>query len=913
MAVRELPQEELVKPAAPTKSNIRQLAPEEQIEEKSFLEKKGGQFLAGLQDVSKLLVTPIRATLGEVVYTPGEGFEHIGPDEAFRREESGELDFPGAAKEEPQDTIEAGLRFAGQTVAAGPIGGRIAAAVKPVKKVADTRLGRLKQFPQKIANQAGETFKRSPIATTAIEGGLGFTAGAGGHIATQIFPDSDGAKFAGEILGGITPQVMPLRLAISAAGGMRNLFDKLRHPFTDSGGVHRAKARTGRAVPKENEVKVLEELDTPTTIDPETNLPVLTPAQRTGENGLLSLERSIVNSSEDLLRDSDIQIARANSVIQESINDLSDAPTSAVSENIEAAHKYMEGLLDTRVRVAAQKTAERVDDLGPSVTRESANRVAREEIESALAAARTQERELYALIDPETPAPFINTLSLVKRFKRELPKAQQEDIDDVVNIVLNLDPRSKTVTKITGDIKTGGFSLDTITTPPLTTIKELRGVQSKLREVSRNARAGDKKNLNQARIADKIADAITDDIAENLGGHEMADTVKTAIAFSRNLNERFSQGTVGKLLAKDVTGGKRVPASLTLEETIGMSGPKARENLDNIVKAFDSPESPGAGLIINSTEDYLRGKFLKAAVDRGQINVKAAQRFISQNEEILGRLPGLRNQLDEVVESGNALAVTERQRGRIILDDPKVSKATMYIERGPVETFKQTAKMKPKDAAREVQLLVNRVAKDETGEAAKGLKSGFVEFLLVGARGQARDVEGKQFLSGFAMRDALSDPSTKAMVEKLFTKPELERINIITQDLIRIEKRRIAPQSAEGILGDRPSKLIEAVAGIVGAGVGRNSARKFGMGGTVQIPGIMASRFRDMVSAGVKDPAGRLLRDAVNDETLFRALLEEPGAETVADLSIESTRALQAWAFNVLAEYGGAFDDGEDE
>ena len=68
-----------------------------------------------------------------------------------------------------------------------------------------------------------------------------------------------------------------------------------------------------------------------------------------------------------------------------------------------------------------------------------------------------------------------------------------------------------------------------------------------------------------------------------------------------------------------------------------------------------------------------------------------------------------------------------------------------------------------------------------------------------------------------------------------------------------------------------------------------------------------------MVSAGVKDPAGRLLRDAVNDETLFRALLEEPGAETVADLSIESTRALQAWAFNVLAEYGGAFDDGEDE
>ena len=69
-----------------------------------------------------------------------------------------------------------------------------------------------------------------------------------------------------------------------------------------------------------------------------------------------------------------------------------------------------------------------------------------------------------------------------------------------------------------------------------------------------------------------------------------------------------------------------------------------------------------------------------------------------------------------------------------------------------------------------------------------------------------------------------------------------------------------------------------------------------------------AGRFRDMVSAGVKDPAGRLLRDAVNDEVLFRELLEAP-LDEVGELSVEATRRLNVWAFNVLAEYGGAFEE----
>ena len=935
MPIRKLAQEELIKPTekpkqavdrfggaedlagevkalkkAQPKSNIRKLPEEERIGEDGFRSRMVGQGVAGVQDVTGLIAEPLERTFGTVIHTPDGGWEAIGPEEATRRQEEGTL--PGlsdlASKDEPATVLEAGVRAGGQMLVGGPIGGRVAAAVRPVKKIADTTLGRVKQFPQKMLNEAGNKFRENPKAFVAGETFLGYTAGGSGFLASQAFPDSDAAKLAGELVGGILPQFVLVQTAIRLSGGLRNLINKIRHPFTETGGVERAKARTSRAVPKDNRAEVLNEMDAPTTIDPETNLPVLTPAQRTGESGLLSLERSIVESSETLLRESDEQIARANAVISQSVRELTDAPTAAVSQNIEDSHKHMKDLLDTRVRIAAQKTTERISDLGPKVTLEDTNIIAREEIEGALKAARKQEKEFYDLIDPETPSPFVNTLSLVNKLKRETSKAQQEDIASVADIVLNLG--KKPSTKITGDLVPTNEIL-TVAGPQLTTIKELRGVQSKLREVARNSRSGESKNLNRARIADQIADTITDDIAENLGGPETTDAVKTAVAFSRNLNERFSQGATGKILQKGVNGGPRVAPSLTLDETIGMTGPKARENLDSILRSFDSPEAPSSQLVIGSAQDYLRTKFLKVAVDRGQINKNAATRFVSQNAEILLRLPALRRQLDEVIESGDAMAITERNRNRVSLDDPKVSKATMYIESGPVETFKRTAKLKPKEAAKQMQLLINRVAKDSTGEAKQGLKSGFVEFLLAGARGESRDITGAQFLSGFAMRDALKDPSTKAMVEKLFSKPELERIAIITNDLVRLEKRRTAHTAPEGVLGDLPSSGMTVLAGLLGAGTGRRVAKTLGMGGTIQIPGIFAKSFRDMANSGVKDPASKLLRDAVNDEQLFKALLEKPD-ELTGEISEVGKRQLHLWASKSIAEFGGSFDESED-
>ena len=1051
MEIRELADDEPI---------IREIGEDELAPAESPETGIGGQFLAGLNDVTSLLAKPFEALLPTVVYTPGTGFETLSPEETAQRREAGAIGIPGMATEKSQNVLGAAARFAGQTAAAGPILGRAASLVSASAAPAATALGRVAQFPRSVAAAAGQTFARAPVASTAIETGLGAAAGAGGFIAGQIHPDSPAAEVIGELIGGTLPALTPTSLMIRAGGGVRAIVNRVKQPFTTSGGQTRAEERVRRAVPEDRRGQALEELDRPTTIDPGTGAPVLTPSQRTGDPGLLSLERAVVESSEQLLRESDLQIAQANRVIQDAMQGIGAAPSLAAARFADEQRQYLRGLLDTRAKIAAQRADERIAQLGPRAGREEANRIAREELDGALQAAKTQERELYALLPMQAPTPTSQAIEQYRALAAELSSAQRGDMPAVARRLL--------------DRGSDGFLGSE------TTLLEMRGLQSKLREEARNARAGDRRNLNKARIADDIADAITGDIA-NMGARKgpaagkaptgvppearlrasrswarvndlplhdarpepdefyyhvtsapnaekilregiepgkslmgrggnagrsagqvfvtdaggvrfwmdraeehlfdqfdnppdvvvvripksevgplpvddagtldaratayvaearnlnkaqiaddiadaitddiahmgadgaEADAVRMAVGFSRDLNDRFSRGSVGKLLGRDVRGGDRVPASLTLEQSIGLSGPRAREAFDDLFRAFDSPEAPSSIALLGAASDYMRGKFLRAAVEQGALNPRKAQAFLAQHEEILGRLPGVRRQIDEVIEAGDLAAITQRQRSRARLDDIRISKAAMLIERGPIETFRSLSKLTEKQAATEAQKLVNLVSKDTTGEALAGLRSGFVEHLMMQAKDRGRDAQGLPFLSGFGMRDALADPATRAMANRVFSADDLNRLGIITRDLIRMERRRGATIPAEGILGDEPSKFINLLASTVGVMVGHRASKRLGVGGNIQLPGAAADRFRDLAKAGIRDPATRLIRDAVQDDALLRDVLQATLEPSTGRLPEPARRRLNAWAANVLAEQGGAYSVGPEE
>ena len=173
----------------------------------------------------------------------------------------------------------------------------------------------------RLISRSGKAFKRRPIATTALETSLGASAGAGGYLASAAFPESDTAKFIGEIAGGTVPAFMPINMAVRSS-------IRLRHMR----GLKRARERAKRAVPPEKRAALVRQLKESTTRGPD-GKPVLTPAQRTGDPGLLSLERAVVESNELLKRESDLQMAEANKAIQLATQDIGTSQAAAMDRH----------------------------------------------------------------------------------------------------------------------------------------------------------------------------------------------------------------------------------------------------------------------------------------------------------------------------------------------------------------------------------------------------------------------------------------------------------------------------------------------------------------------------------------------------------------------------------------------------
>lgn len=901
---------------------IRKFEPGEKIIRPDPILEAGKQFLAGVRDVTDIIDIPLEAGLGTSVneftgflarpfekvfgtieFTP-QGPQYLSPDEVTQRlQESGRQGLPSDVRE-PSGLFEQGARFAGQTAVLGPVLGKAATAVRAPGPVVEgaTRLQRLRRGGRGFVSGVGENFAASPLQFTATETALGFVAGAGGFIAEQIVPDSPAAKLVGELSAPTLLALTPTALFLRAIGGLRGMVSKVRSPFTPEGGEQRAIARFQRAATPEQRETALAELDKPTTLVVGAEEEVLSVPQRTGIPGLLSLERAVVESSEELVREADSQIARANARIQESLLELGKAPTTVANIPIGVAQRELDNLLEVNFRIAAQRVDERIAQLGPKVTAEQANRIGAEELTKVHAVARKQREELFAVVPEDTAVPFGAVEAGYNAFVKQLGRPAQKDIPAVAKQFL-----SKKSDDYFGANLPPGFQKGE------TRIKDIRALSSELRQVARNARAGDSKNLNQARIADDLANLILKDLDNAAAGPEVSKALEIAVGFSRDMADRFNKGTVGKLLGRRVAGDPVVPAGLTFEQSIGVAGPRAREAIDDLEKAFTLPDAPSSRLLVEAAEDFTRSRFLRETVNsRGEFNVAKAERWALNNEELLNRLPSVREEIDAAIVSSNKLAVVERQRGRVNLTDPKISKATMLLQKGPVETFRQVARLRPKDAATETQQLINRMKTDTTGEALEGLKSGFAEFLLASAKSSGRDVEELSFISGFKLRDLMQLSGVRAIADRLLSKDELDRLGMIAQDLIRLEQRRVAKLPKEGVIGDKPSRIVNTASRLFGAGLFRNIAAKFGFGGTVQIPGEGASAVRDIVAAGIRDPGGRLIRDSIFDEKLFREFLQASLDEGTGAMSRVAARRLNAWVITVLADYGGRTEEQED-
>lgn len=813
---------------------------------------------------------------------------------------------PEPGKEPENSTFAAG-HMVGATLpflVGGPTGAGVRTA-GGAAQIAGRGVSTLEAAARQGAREVGEAFARKPIRTTAFEVASAAAAGAGGFEAARRFPESDAAEVVGEIVGGLTPagiiagpgavargalavgRSLPLSgVAIDKSAGV---VGRLRELSTVRGQRGRAQDRVQRAAqdPSGAASRLSEDGDllpgAPVTV-----------AQQTGDPGLMALERSVLEDTDLGVIQRDEQLAELNAFIQRSL-EMPGRPDST-REAFEAARAYQQQLLDGRLRAAALNAEDRIAALGPQATREEANALARQELDSALAVARQHEGQLYSVLPDDLDlAPGASREVVNRAFERfqRVRTADPEIVPDFVKDALGRIDKDGTFQP--GKLDNGA------------SFEELRELRSRALAAKRAEQANAAPDRRKIRFLDDLQESLLADLgaAEGQVSGEAGEQLRLALNFSRDLNDRFSRGAVGRLMGRERRGGPAVPPELTLETALGGRGPKAGQNLQDILRAVrDNPDE-----LLGAAEDFIRYRFKDAAVRNGQINNTAAENFLRSNEQVLAEFPRLRSEFQAAMKAEDARVLTQRrvEGAAAKLGNPRISKAALFIEKGPDKAFRDIAASR--NPAQEAQKLVNMTKRDATGEALEGLQAAFVNSLLERATTRSVALDGRDFISGAALRRGLDDPATKAMAERILTPEQRERLQQGLETALRLDMAGAAKASKEGVIGDTPNKAMEMALRV---GVLRMLSGAGGGFGTIQVPGMISNRVRDLLRSGIRDPARRLLVDAFTSDNpeLLKALLTDMNTAQGQQFV---TRRLNAWLATVAFEAGAPPISSRDE
>lgn len=733
---------------------------------------------------------------------------------------------------------------------------------------------------QEVARSAATQPAR--FAATELSAAAG--AGAAGWEAERLWPDSPAAKAFAELGGGFAGGVAPFALgqAANVATGVgaslttgvpfagqliRRAGQSVREFLTPQGAFRRAQRRIRRASPDAEEMlRRAEEAD----VLPDAPLTI---PQRAGDRGPLALERSVMESNPRLSQRRQEKFTEVNRAIRESL----EQELSPRRVDPQQAREYLNGMLDTRISQAMEISDQRLRELAPTATREDANRIAGEELRRVRNVANRQETQLYDNLPFDLPTPTDQVRIRYEHHKGKLTKARRKSMPDVARELL--------------DRESPDFLGQT------TNFAELHGLRGELREVARIARSEGRNN--QARIADDIADTVVDDLS-NVSTRNMGESLRrqyeTAIAFSRDKNDRFNRGDVGRLLGTNRDGGDQVPTDLTLETTIGRSGPRARVATDALLEAV---RRHGNEEVMRShIEDFLKDQFNRATVRIGRaegrrIDSKAGAKFMRDNEDVLARFDGVRRQFRQAIQSGETVELLER------VTDSRVSRAAIFLNASPGREMDRI--LSSKEPARAVRDVIELAGRDPEGLATDGLRTAFLQRVLQRSEARARDLMDDPFTSGRHLERELSSPAARQIMEELYSQEGRRKLQTIVNTARRLDDARESPEAVEGILGDTPGVVTAIASRYGGAQFGNWLARNFG-GANIQTPAIFSAAFQNAARRGVSDPGTALLTEAMDggNPDLFRSLVLDASGSSERQDFVRTQ--LNAWLASVGAD-----------
>lgn len=752
------------------------------------------------------------------------------------------------AQQEPDGLVQSFMRGSGQA----------AGALVPAAKAAQT----LKGAGGVLGNIADDAF-----AGMTTRAGMGAEIAAGGVSAgaRDLVADAGGGEVAQNIAAMASPMGIPAAMAATRGAGavakqlpltgylsrMAGDVKSSIFPMTNSGAREVARNRLidvagGQANAEEYAAR----------ISPQSPL---TPAQQIEEPEFFGLEAALRNESPAARKRLDGRIDNLEKETREYLGLMGEGDVGAAQSFMDMRTNSFETSMRNRSGLLERMADERLENVGPRQSEMGASQVTSAKLKDELNKELAEERRLWSEIPKEVKVDTSSTRDTVEELISSTPWAQRRNIP--------------------ADIRTAFGENGAIGDNP--SVKELHGLYSEMRRVARSAMAGNDQNKDMARIANEVAEAILTDLGSAEGPENVAQSLSAARAFSRTLHEKFDRGAVGAILKRTIDGDTTMNSAVALNRTIGTGGPGGRAALDELGEATPS--------ILNEADDFLRGKFLDAAVSAsGDFSASKARTWMRQNRETLAKLPEMRDELAGALRSKeSAAALRARSEARIKLS-----------EKGPGAKFAATPSHKAalsiigaRDPVKTAKSLVQTARKDETGEALGGLKASLSNFLI----SSSMDKSGA--LSGASLRHALRDERLSGAMQAVLGPDEFKRLETVAASLAKAELSRKA--SPGGPVLDTPANtILDTIVRMQAARIGGAAGAGGGMGGSLQTANIFADRARNALYNLTNRKAREILGAAIEDGELMKALM----TQATVEMTPQTRSALAPYLVGAVAE-----------
>ena len=509
----------------------------------------------------------------------------------------------------------------------------------------------------KLLNRMIESAKAAPLKFGLTEVSMAGSAATAAMSAEALFPGNVGARMSAEMVGGlINPSTYIRAGAEHATGFVKTAIQTLSPAGRETAAAKmlaEVAAKTGEdmgAVYQAYKALGVSGLEN------------LTPAQKTGSMALGAMEDSLAAFSGKFDAESKARAVQGMDVLRGHINLLTrTGDPEALKAAAQARDIYYRTLIQGRVDGAmaeAEKAVAKVTKDTPE-TRAVLSKTVRDILDTAIVDARKAETELWTAwtkAEGPKPAQFDNLQrQFAEEFDGVLPEYRSKHVPGAVAAFL------KRVSK-PGD---GALEYDPTTLSfrdvpgkePGTTVDEMYKLRSELLNEARQLTiAGDQ---NGARSMSNLAEAVIDDLDASVSpaGKALYDKAR---GFTKEFHDTFTRSFVGKSSAVGKYGDRMAP-ELTLRRALASGDELGAlqlgeiENATRFMLTRGLQDEGAVNVVMDAQDRFLRLAAAKSIdPETGKLNPKRLSEFMNNNQQLMNRFPGVKEDLSNAIKTTRA-------------------------------------------------------------------------------------------------------------------------------------------------------------------------------------------------------------------------------------------------------------------